>query len=227
VADAGWGILAGDGDFEDGGADPGGSGDDFGFEAVAAGTDAKALHQVEGIDAEAALAVGDSGAGLPTDGEVGEAAAEAIFCGVAVDGFGAGAEDEGGGVGARRVEERGEVGGIVLAIGVDGGGVGVAGGAGSIEAGEEGGGFAAVDVVVDGAGAVREDFSGGIGGAVVDDHEWKAQRLDALDHLAECSGVVVGRGEDDGAVHDFRSPPRRRRGVVRRVPRLGGARPRG
>jgi hypothetical protein len=188
-------------------AGPSHAGENFGFE-IEAMEAVRNLEDVgEGIDAEAALAVGDLLAGLDAEPEGGGVAAFFAACGD----VGAGgveitvADDEVvGGFGCGG-EEAGDVGDVVLAVGIDGDGVGEAVVAGVVEGGEEGVAFAAVFGVGEegDAGVGLQKLGGAVGAAIVDDDDFSGV-VDCenggarfFDDAVDCADVVED-GDDEG-----------------------------
>jgi hypothetical protein len=151
------------------------------------------------VEAEAALGIGDvlaHDAGEEGGHEPVDEAAEAGHGGDVAHAV----ADEDGAVGAFvGLQEGGDVGGGVLAVGVEGDGEIVAVFAGVVEAGLEGGALAlVVDVLEDGGAGFGGDLGGVVGGAVVDDDHVGAVVEDFADDGADVLLLLVGGDEDAG-----------------------------
>jgi hypothetical protein len=161
----------------------------------------------EGINAEATHAVFDlQGEGLEPDPEVRDEAS------VAARGRDRGVEDgvardEGGGSGAGGSEEERGGGGVVLAVGVELEGVGVAKAGSSTEASDDGTAFALVRGVAeegDGGRLARGARGGGgrqregWGAGVVYDEDGEAEGGEGSEEGGEGGGVVVAGDDDAG-----------------------------
>lgn len=157
---------------------------------------------MEGVNTEAALAVADFEAAFEPDGHVGNCPTEEIFFGIISGFFIAIAENQGVGRLPGGIDETRQLFGVELAIGVDGGGVGVAESLGGEEAGLEGGGLAEINFMGDdfdifqrvGGEPGRKERGSAIGGAIVDDDKGQVLGDDAVEDVEQCGGIVIGGG---------------------------------